>query len=178
MEARNLMKRFNLLFTIGLIMAAFLLTGCPKKKPPIEPEAIDTTSTTKPDVPTDETIPETKTMEALKESQFKTVYFDFDKFNLRPDAKAALDHNYGLLTEHTDVIIKIEGHCDERGTVEYNLSLGEKRARSAQDYLVGLGIKPNRITIISYGKERPLDPRHNDEAWDKNRRDEFRIISQ
>ena len=172
------MKRFNLLFTMGLIMAAFLLTGCPKKKPPIEPEAIDTSSTLKPDVAEEEVIPETPTGEALKESQFKTVYFDFDKFNLRPDAKAALDHNFGLLKEHTDVIIKIEGHCDERGTVEYNLSLGEKRARAAQDYLVGLGIKPNRITIISYGKERPLDPRHNDEAWDKNRRDEFRIISQ
>ncbi len=173
------MKRFNLLLSIGLLMACFLLTGCPKKRPPIEPEAIDTSSTVKPDVPTggdDETIPTTP--DQLKESQFKTVYFDFDKFNLRPDAKAALDFNYDLLAAHTDVIIKIEGHCDERGTVEYNLSLGEKRARAAQDYLVGLGVKPNRISVISYGKERPVDPRHNEEAWAKNRRDEFRIISQ
>ncbi len=145
---------------------------------PIEPENIDTTPAVKPNVPDDDTTPGAETMEALKESQFKTVFFDFDKFNLRPDAKTALDHNYALLKEHADVIIKIEGHCDERGTVEYNLSLGEKRARAAQDYLVGLGIKPNRITVISYGKERPVDPRHNEEAWDKNRRDEFRIISQ
>jgi len=173
------MRRFNLLFSIGLLMVCFLLTGCPKKKPPIEPEAIDTTTTVTPDVPEEEettTIPTTP--EELKESQFKTVYFDFDKYNLRPDGKAALDFNYDLLAAHTDVIIKIEGHCDERGTVEYNLSLGEKRARAAQDYLVGLGVKPGRITVISYGKERPVDPRHNEEAWDKNRRDEFRIISQ
>jgi peptidoglycan-associated lipoprotein len=159
-------------------MAAFLLTGCPKKKPPIEPEAIDTTTAVEPNVPEEEIIPETQTGEDLKESQFKTVYFDFDKFNLRLDAKAALDFNYDLLAAHTGVIIKIEGHCDERGTVEYNLSLGEKRARAAQDYLVGLGVKPARISVISYGKERPVDPRHNEEAWDKNRRDEFRIISQ
>ncbi len=173
------MRRIIFLLTIGLIISLFLLAGCggPKKK--IEPEAIDTTTAVKPDVPEDEVIPETPTTtEDLKESQFKTVYFDFDKFNLRPDAKAALDHNFGLLKSHTDVIIKIEGHCDERGTVEYNLSLGEKRARSAQDYLVGLGIKPSRVTIISYGKERPVDPRHNEDAWAKNRRDEFRIISQ
>lgn len=179
MEVLNLMKRFNLLVTIGLILAAFLLTGCPKKKPPIEPEAIDTSSAVTPEVPKEEeTITTPTTPEQLKESQFKTVYFDFDKYNLRPDAKAALDFNYDLLAAHTDVIIKIEGHCDERGTVEYNLSLGEKRARAAMDYLVGLGVLSDRITVVSYGKERPVDPRHNEEAWDKNRRDEFRIISQ
>lgn len=173
------MKRFNLLMTIGLILISFGLTGCPKKKPRIEPQAIDTTTEVKPDVPEDTettTIPETP--EKLKESQFKTVYFDFDKFNLRSDAKAALDFNFDLLKKHTDVIIKIEGHCDERGTVEYNLSLGEKRARAAMDYLVGLGINSSRVTVISYGKERPVDPRHNEDAWAKNRRDEFRIISQ
>jgi len=175
------MKRFNFLFTLIVGLVALLIAmscGGPKKKT-IEPEAIDTTTEVSPDVPEDTettTIPETP--ESLKESQFRTVYFDFDKFNLRPDAKAALDFNFDLLKKHTDVIVKIEGHCDERGTVEYNLSLGEKRARSAMDYLVGLGINANRVTVISYGKERPIDPRHNEEAWGKNRRDEFRIISQ
>jgi len=175
------MKRFNFLFTLIVGLVALLIAmscGGPKKKA-IEPEAIDTTTEVSPDVPEDTettTIPETP--ESLKESQFRTVYFDFDKFNLRPDAKAALDFNFDLLKKHTDVIVKIEGHCDERGTVEYNLSLGEKRARSAMDYLVGLGINANRVTVISYGKERPIDPRHNEEAWGKNRRDEFRIISQ
>ncbi len=173
------MKSSKLILLLVLAMSVMALGfSCGKKPKPIEPEKIDTTTTVKPNVPDDDTTPGSETMEDLKESQFKTVYFDFDKFNLRPDAKGALDHNFALLTEHTDVIIKIEGHCDERGTVEYNLSLGEKRARAAQDYLVGLGIKPGRITVISYGKERPVDPRHNEEAWGKNRRDEFRIISQ
>ena len=114
----------------------------------------------------------------LQERQLQTVYFDFDKYNLRSDAKASLDANFALLQEFTDVMLKIEGHCDERGTVEYNLSLGEKRAKATMDYLVGLGIDPGRIAIISYGKEKPVDPGHDEAAWAKNRRAEFRIISQ
>jgi peptidoglycan-associated lipoprotein len=106
------------------------------------------------------------------------VYFDFDKYNLRPDARTALDHDAEMLKEFPDAMIMLEGHCDERGTVEYNLSLGEKRAKAAKDYLVGLGISPDRLSIISYGKERPADPGHNEAAWAKNRRVEFRIISQ
>ncbi|RME26383.1 MAG: peptidoglycan-associated lipoprotein Pal, partial [Candidatus Zixiibacteriota bacterium] len=114
----------------------------------------------------------------LKESQLKTCYFDFDKYNLRPDAREALDFNAKLLKEFPDVMIQIEGHCDERGTVEYNLALGEKRARAAMEYLISQGIDAKRISIISYGKERPVDPGHNEAAWAKNRRCEFRIISQ
>jgi peptidoglycan-associated lipoprotein len=161
---------------MGLSVLALGL-GC-GNPPVIEPEAIDTTTTIPQEEPDEQETEPVQPQEDLKESQFKTVYFDFDKFNLRSDAKAALDHNFGLLTKYQDVIVKIEGHCDERGTVEYNLSLGEKRARAAMDYLVGLGIKTNRVSVISYGKERPVDPRHNEEAWAKNRRDEFRIISQ
>lgn len=86
--------------------------------------------------------------------------------------------NYDLLKKFSNAIIKIEGHCDERGTVEYNLSLGEKRAKAAQDYMINRGIALERINIISYGKERPVDPGHNESAWHKNRRVEFRIISQ
>jgi len=108
----------------------------------------------------------------------QTVYFDFDKYDLRSDAKAAIDANFGLLQEFPDAIVKIEGHCDERGTIEYNLSLGEKRANAVMDYLVGQGIATARLSVISYGKERPADPAHNEAAWDKNRRTEFRIISQ
>lgn len=110
--------------------------------------------------------------------RFQTINFDFDKFNLRSDARSSLDFNYNLLRDFPDVIVKIEGHCDERGTVEYNLSLGEKRAKAAQDYLVGLGVTANRISIISYGKERPIDTGHTEDAWAKNRRCEFRIVSQ
>lgn len=105
-----------------------------------------------------------------------TVYFDFDKYNIRGDQKANLDANAAVMRKNNTLVVKIEGHCDERGTVEYNLALGDKRANSIKDYLVNLGIAANRIEIISYGKERPVDPGHNETAWAKNRRGDFRII--
>jgi peptidoglycan-associated lipoprotein len=114
----------------------------------------------------------------LQETQFQTVYFDFDKYDLRADAKASLDANFALLQEFPDAIVKVEGHCDERGTVEYNLSLGEKRAKAVMTYLAGRGIAQARLSIISYGKERPVDPGHNETAWAKNRRAEFKVVSQ
>jgi len=170
------MKRLGLLAVIGLLTVSVIGMSCGGPKEVVEEVPVDTTpvvveDTTPPPQPPP---PPPK----LKESQLQTVYFDFDKFNLRGDAKAGLDENYGLLVEFENTIIKIEGHCDERGTVEYNMSLGERRARSAQDYLVNRGIAPERISIISYGKERPVEPGHNEAAWSKNRRCEFRIISQ
>ncbi len=104
---------------------------------------------------------------------FVTIYFDFDKYNLRDDAKSGLKNNYEVMKERNDARIQIEGHCDERGTVEYNLALGEKRARSAMDYLVSMGIPRERMSIISYGKERPAAFGSNEDAWAKNRRAEF-----
>lgn len=170
------MKRIMLLMLVGLL--AVVLVGCGKEPPPPPPEQpVQTTPPVVEDTTPVEPAPPPPAPK-LQQSQLKTVYFDFDKYNLRPDAKAALDVNFNLLKQFPDVIIKIEGHCDERGTVEYNLSLGEKRAKAAQDYLVGLGVDPGRMSIISYGKERPVDPGHNEAAWDKNRRAEFVIISQ
>ena len=171
------MKRVGLLlilvFAIGAVLAA--CGGEPPPPPPEEPvEAIiDTTPEPPPEEP-----PPPPPPPVLKETQFQTVNFDFDKFNLRPDARAALDANYELLQEFPDAIIKIEGHCDERGTIEYNLSLGEKRAKAVQEYLTGLGVAATRLSVISYGKERPIDPASTEEAWTKNRRAEFRIVSQ
>ncbi|MDH4156799.1 MAG: peptidoglycan-associated lipoprotein Pal [candidate division Zixibacteria bacterium] len=171
------MKKFGLLALLGLLVFALLFTSCTKPKPVIDEgpppvvEPVDTTPAPQPPPPPP---PPPK----LQESQLMTVYFDFDKYNLRADAKVSLDHNYDLLKEFMDVIIKIEGHCDERGTIEYNLSLGDKRAKATVDYLVGLGINAGRLSVISYGKERPVDPGHNEDAWAKNRRCEFRIISQ
>jgi peptidoglycan-associated lipoprotein len=103
----------------------------------------------------------------------KRIHFDFDKYDLRADAVRTLGDNAARIREHSQFRVRIEGHCDERGTVEYNLALGEKRARAARDYLVSLGIPSRRFTIISYGKERALDPGHNEEAWALNRRAEF-----
>lgn len=171
-----MLRKLGLLLALG-IMAVMGASQCghppPPPPPPPAPPVVKETTVTKPEVP-----PTPPTKPTLQESQLQTVYFDFDKYNLRPDAKAGLDANFKLLQEFTNAIIKIEGNCDERGTIEYNLALGEKRARAAMDYLVGLGIAANRISIISYGKERPAVEGHDEAAWSKNRRDDFRIISQ
>ena len=103
----------------------------------------------------------------------KPIYFEFDKYDLRPDAIGTLTDGAARIKENASLKIRIEGHCDERGTVEYNLALGEKRARAARDYLVSLGVPAARLRIISYGKERPADSGHSESAWAKNRRDEF-----
>jgi peptidoglycan-associated lipoprotein len=104
---------------------------------------------------------------------FETIYFDFDKYTLKTDAKSALGTNARTMRENGDASVLIQGHCDERGTVEYNLALGEKRAKAARDYLVDLGISADRIRTISYGEERPANPGHDESAWSQNRRAEF-----
>jgi len=101
------------------------------------------------------------------------IYFDFDKSTLTPAAQDNLLRKAEWLRENPDATVTIEGHCDERGTNEYNLALGDRRAESAKAFLVDLGIDPMRLTTISYGEERPVDPRHTEEAWAKNRRDHF-----
>jgi peptidoglycan-associated lipoprotein len=102
------------------------------------------------------------------------VHFDFDKYDIRPADRAVLAAHAEWLKQHPAVKVMIEGHCDERGTVEYNLALGDKRATAVRRYLIDLGINPDRLSWVSYGKERPVDPGHNEEAWFKNRRAEFR----
>jgi len=103
----------------------------------------------------------------------KTIYFDFDKYNLRDDARRMLDVNAEILRSNSDMNILIEGHCDERGTDEYNLALGERRGQAAREYLVRLGIDASRINVLSYGEERPVAPGHDEESWALNRRGEF-----
>ncbi|MEE8403856.1 MAG: peptidoglycan-associated lipoprotein Pal [candidate division Zixibacteria bacterium] len=173
------MKRLNLLLALALVFSMSMVNlscGGGPKKTVDETTPIDTTTAIPEDTVTEEE--SEAPPEIIQESQFETVYFDFDKSSLRSDSKSGLDSNYDLLTQFPDVMVKIEGHCDERGTVEYNLSLGDKRATSCKDYLVGLGIDASRISTISYGKEKPVDAGHNEAAWDKNRRCEFKIISQ
>jgi peptidoglycan-associated lipoprotein len=98
------------------------------------------------------------------------VFFDLDKFSLKSDARSTLEKQAAWLNQHSGLTITVEGHCDERGTREYNLALGERRANSAKDYLIALGISPGRIKTISYGKERPVALGSNEEAWSQNRR--------
>lgn len=103
------------------------------------------------------------------------IYFDFDSYNLSPEARTSLQKNMELLKKRSAAVVRIEGHCDERGSAEYNLALGEKRAASARNYLVTLGIPENRFSVISYGKERPAVRGNTESVWAKNRRDEFVI---
>jgi peptidoglycan-associated lipoprotein len=107
------------------------------------------------------------------QSQLQTVYFDYDSYTLRQDAQATLRTNAGVIAKYSDVRIQIQGHCDERGSEEYNLALGDRRARTIMDYLVNLGIAPNRLSTITFGEERPLDSGHGEISWSKNRRGEF-----
>ena len=107
--------------------------------------------------------------------ELKDIHFDFDKYDIRPDAARTLDANAAWLKSNANHLLLIEGHCDERGTNEYNLALGERRAKAAMNYLVSQGVQASRITIISYGEERPLCTEHTETCWAQNRRDHFLV---
>ncbi len=111
--------------------------------------------------------------EGTVQGSLKDVHFDFDRYDLRPDARATLRTDADWLKANPSVRVEIEGHADEQGTNEYNLALGAKRAESVKRYLVDLGIAPNRSSIISYGEELPLCREHNESCWGKNRRAHF-----
>lgn len=102
-----------------------------------------------------------------------TVYFDFDSSAIRSDSKAVLDNNASFLKANKTAAIQIEGHCDERGGVQYNLALSEKRAKAVKDYLKAVGVSEKRMTTIGFGKEKPVDLGHDEAAWSKNRRANF-----
>jgi len=106
----------------------------------------------------------------------QNIYFAYDSSQISDEAAAILKIKADILKSHPQYTTLIEGHCDEWGTIEYNLALGDRRARAARDFLIELGIEPERIQTISYGEERPLDPGHNDEAWARNRRDKFTLV--
>lgn len=107
----------------------------------------------------------------------RTVNFEFDSSRISSSAKAILEANAEFLKENPSLQVQIEGHCDERGSVEYNLALGERRAKSVRDYLSALGVSSSRLSTVSFGKERPLDYSHNESAWGKNRRANFVVIA-
>jgi peptidoglycan-associated lipoprotein len=112
---------------------------------------------------------------AIAEFQNENIYFDFDKSDLKPEAQSVLNQKAAFLRNNPPYYVLIAGNCDNRGTEEYNLALGERRAASAKDYLMALGISGERIKTISYGELRPADPRNNEEAWALNRRDQFNL---
>ena len=112
---------------------------------------------------------------AASGGELADIHFAFDKYDVTPAAHATLEKNAEWLKANPARSVQIEGHCDERGTNEYNMALGAKRARAAFDVYRSLGIEEKRMSTVSYGEELPLDPRHNEEAWAKNRRDHFAV---
>jgi len=115
--------------------------------------------------------------EVFETKLLKDIHFDFDKYDIRRGDEEILRENVALLKKYPRVKIQVEGHCDERGTVEYNLALGERRANQTKQNLISLGIASDRISTISYGKERPLDRGHTEEAWAANRRAHIVVLS-
>lgn len=101
------------------------------------------------------------------------VHFDFDRYDIKPEDQAILNRNAAWLLDHPNTFVKIEGHCDSRGTLDYNLALGDKRAHAIKSYLISLGVDSSKISPISYGEERPLCPERNESCWSQNRRGEF-----
>ncbi|MGH7380771.1 MAG: peptidoglycan-associated lipoprotein Pal [Candidatus Methylomirabilales bacterium] len=152
-----------------LLAGALLLAGCPKK-----PEV----ATGAPRAEAPAPVPEAKREPAPSPAKepLQDVFFDFDKAIIRDDGKQALNADIQWLKVNSAVRIKVEGHCDERGTTEYNLALGERRAKVVRDYLAAGGIDAKRISTISYGKERPFVQGHDESAWKWNRRGHFVVV--
>jgi peptidoglycan-associated lipoprotein len=166
-----------------LVLSVAALTagaaGCAKKlpAPPPPPPVQQPTPTPAPPAPAPVETPHTDTAPsgdvATVLKSLKTVFFSLDSYTLDDATRATLDANAKILRDNANVSIRIEGHCDERGTVEYNMGLGENRAKAVKDYLVAAGVSESRLSTISYGKERPLVESHEEAAWSKNRRAEF-----
>jgi peptidoglycan-associated lipoprotein len=190
------MSKLTVRFFIALCCSALLAGGCAKKEivkgegeAPAAPvsQPAEAPAPAKPEVK-EEMVQERVVQEApttVKEEpraaeqpmvSLENIYFDFDSYVLTSQARETLTRNAELMVKNGSINVQIAGNCDERGSDEYNLALGEKRANSAMNYMTTLGVPAERLSTISYGKEKPLDPGHDEAAWAKNRRDEFTIV--
>jgi peptidoglycan-associated lipoprotein len=182
-----------------LVLAALVTAAaCGPKKPPIArptPPPPPSTTASRPPAPPEPvvepapvTVPPEPTVESStlsnksldeinKQSPLLPVFYEFDSAEMSTDAQSALTKNAEVLKQNATWVVSIEGHCDERGTAEYNLALGERRALAARTYLVSLGIAPDRLRTVSYGKEFPFDPGHSETSWAKNRRAHFVVTA-
>jgi peptidoglycan-associated lipoprotein len=178
----------------AVIAVLLLIAGCGKKRPPAVATGGGTDPRTEATSRPEPRLPESLDagpdvqpiegeglgMDALESElgeggPLADVQFGYDQANLSDEARATLEKHALWLQNHRDVKVQIEGHCDERGTVEYNLALGDARAQAARDYVLSLGVSPDRLSTVSYGKERPIDPGHDESAWAKNRRAHFKV---
>jgi peptidoglycan-associated lipoprotein len=182
---------------LSLLLAGLVITGCAKRPattastaaaPAPAPRAATPAPTPAPSAPAPAAAPAApaapapapqaprpQPKEFMAVAALKEVYFDFDKYDIRAEDAKTLDANAAWLKSNADNLVLIEGHCDERGTNEYNLALGERRAKATMNYLVSQGIQANRITIISYGEERPVCNEKTEACWAKNRRANFLV---
>ncbi|HUP18894.1 MAG TPA: peptidoglycan-associated lipoprotein Pal [Gemmatimonadota bacterium] len=168
-------RRILTLGTTTLVVALVAL-GCSRRQAETDPMRDRTEpppTTTTPPVRDDGYDAERAAMERAMASIQQPIYFEFDQSDLSSMAREELQRKAEVLRAYPEIRVRIEGHCDERGTVEYNLALGERRAEAARGYLIDLGIDPDRMTTVSYGEERPAVMGSNEAAWSQNRRDEF-----
>jgi len=177
---------------LGLATTLVLLGGacCAKPKPVPAPEVkaapvpVATPVPVPAEVPTPPppppppcTDPSCLGLDELNKGYLKDTFFDFDKYDVRADQRDALAANAAWMKKYPSVKVRVEGHCDERGTDKYNMALGDKRANAVKDYLVSLGIDSGRVETISFGKSKPFADGHNEEAWAQNRRGHFVVIA-
>ena len=185
------MNRNRTTLVIATLALAILMPACRKKKPepppPVPMPAVQspqpvTDVSPRPQGEVRDATPDPLSGDIVAVNDFVTrngllgdVYFEFDRADLSEESRSRLARNADWLRSHPEFEVRIEGHCDERGTNEYNLALGERRAKATMNYLVGQGVQANRITIISYGKERPTCTEHSEACWAKNRRAHFLV---
>jgi len=176
-----------LIYSLAIVLIFSFAVACkkkPKEVPPPPPQTQEQPPVERVEAPvvqepqlTEEELLLQKSLDQInREKPLGTIYFDYDRAVVRDDARATLEGNASWMKKFRTVKVLVEGHCDERGTEEYNLALGEKRAKAAQDYILSLGIGSDRIKIISYGKIQPINPGHDEGAWQMNRRAQFLII--
>ena len=166
---------------ISVLLLSLGLIGCPKQAP--QQMSYGSTPSTgsgasgvdESGIGEDERIRE-RVQQDGKGGPLQDVFFSYDSFELSEEARQTLQANTDWLQNNTEVKVEIEGHCDERGTAEYNLALGAKRARAAQDYLITLGVPAERLSVISYGEELPQCPDSNESCWQRNRRGHFSVL--
>jgi peptidoglycan-associated lipoprotein len=182
-----MIRRELVVLSLGLTVA---FTACHKKAPPVTqptpstdvapppppPAVMTNTEAPPPPAATDNGSAEDR-MSARVATMSDRVHFEYNKSDIMPDDQARLDAKAALMKQFADVHIRITGNCDERGSDQYNIALGMRRATAAKDYLVRAGIDASRIEVASLGREVPIDPAHTDAAWALNRRDEFAIIA-
>jgi peptidoglycan-associated lipoprotein len=157
---------------VSLFAAVLLVAACESTPETADDMAStgDTTTTTTTTTTVTETQLDPRSIEYVQQMLGDRVFFDFDSSVVRPDAEATIRRWADWMNSYSDILVVIEGHCDERGTREYNLALGERRANAVKNVLTALGVSPTRVATISYGKERPAVEGHNEAAWQQNRR--------